>query len=369
MASLQHLLLLASLVATSHQFDIRECDAALGMESGAIPDSAITVTSSFDLARVGPQHARLNVDRDGGAWCPDRHISKGIREYLEVDLTRAQVVSAVSIQGRFGNGRGVEFADQFTLEYWRPGLTAWRTYRQWNGTEVLPGNENNYLAVQRRLVPPIFATRLRLLPYSEYARMVCLRVELHGCNKTDGVVSYSAPQGESRWPGVELTDRTYDGLHDQGQLYGGTGQLNDGTYGGDNFRQDRGHGRGFEWVGWRNSTADGTLEMKFKFDTVRNFSEVIIHTNNDRQREIEVFSLARVTGSVGGRHFNTDPVTHYTLGGGGFNGARNVSVKMPRVLARYLRLELQFAAAWILVSEVTFESAGALNGSRRQLEL
>ncbi|XP_037082024.1 discoidin domain-containing receptor 2-like [Pollicipes pollicipes] len=114
-----------------------------------------------------------------------------------------------------------------------------------------------------------------------------------------------------------------------------------------------------------------------------------------------VFSLARVTGSVGGRHFNTDPVTHYTLGGGGFNGARNVSVKMPRVLARYLRLELQFAAAWILVSEVTFESepavgnfsdetgpllretalegggragdgqriAGALNGSRRQLEL
>ena len=57
-------------------------------------------------------------------------------------------------------------------------------------------------------------------------------------------MSYSTPQGESRWPGVELKDHTYDGLHSQGQLYGGTGQLNDGTYGTDSFRQDLGHGRG-----------------------------------------------------------------------------------------------------------------------------
>ena len=66
----------------------------------------------------------------------------------------------------------------------------------------------------------------------------------HACPFSDGLVSYSAPQGQSRWPGVELKDHTYDGLHSQGQLYGGTGQLNDGTYGADNFRQDLGHGRG-----------------------------------------------------------------------------------------------------------------------------
>ena len=49
---------------------------------------------------------------------------------------------------------------------------------------MLAGNENNYLAVKRHLVPPIFATKVRVLPYSIYARTVCMRVEIHGCNKT-----------------------------------------------------------------------------------------------------------------------------------------------------------------------------------------
>ena len=45
---------------------------------------------------------------------------------------------------------------------------------------------------------------------------------------------------------------------------------------------------GFEWVGWQNSSTDGTVLITFEFDEVRNFSEVIIHTNNNRREEIEV---------------------------------------------------------------------------------
>ena len=51
---------------------------------------------------------------------------------------------------------------------------------------------------------------------------------------------------------------------------------------------------GFEWVGWRNTSADGALEMTFGFDEVRNFSEVIVHTNNNRREEIEVGGIASV---------------------------------------------------------------------------
>ena len=51
-------------------------------------------------------------------------------------------------------------------------------------SQVLAGNENSYLAVKRHLVPPIFATKVRVIPYSIYARTVCIRVEVHGCNKT-----------------------------------------------------------------------------------------------------------------------------------------------------------------------------------------
>lgn len=45
---------------------------------------------------------------------------------------------------------------------------------------------------------------------------------------------------------------------------------------------------GFEWVAWRNTTADGALEMTFEFDGVRNFSAVVIHTNADQQKGVEV---------------------------------------------------------------------------------
>ncbi|VVC37901.1 Galactose-binding domain-like, partial [Cinara cedri] len=38
---------------------IKECDEALGMESGAIPDSAITASSSYNVPNVGPSNGRM----------------------------------------------------------------------------------------------------------------------------------------------------------------------------------------------------------------------------------------------------------------------------------------------------------------------
>jgi hypothetical protein len=34
------------------------CEAPLGLESGAIPDSDITASSAYDFGIVGPQHGR-----------------------------------------------------------------------------------------------------------------------------------------------------------------------------------------------------------------------------------------------------------------------------------------------------------------------
>ena len=33
------------------------------------------------------------------------------------------VVTSVLTQGRFGNGRGQEYAEAFKIKYWRPGMT------------------------------------------------------------------------------------------------------------------------------------------------------------------------------------------------------------------------------------------------------
>ena len=48
---------------------------------------------------------------------------------------------------------------------------------------------------------------------------------------------------------------------------------------------------GYEWVGWRNDTygTDGKpVEMIFEFDSVRNFSAIILHTNNMFSKDVQV---------------------------------------------------------------------------------
>lgn len=49
---------------------------------------------------------------------------------------------------------------------------------------------------------------------------------------------------------------------------------------------------GYEWIGWRNDTLAGRpVEITFEFETVRNFSAVIIHTNNMFSKDVQVSVL------------------------------------------------------------------------------
>ncbi len=79
---------------------------------------------------------RLNLDRSGGAWCPKQQIAENVKEYLQINFVNVSVISGIGTQGRYGNGRGQEYAEQFRLEYWRPELAHWRTYRRWDGNDV-----------------------------------------------------------------------------------------------------------------------------------------------------------------------------------------------------------------------------------------
>ncbi|GIX80739.1 hypothetical protein CEXT_399871 [Caerostris extrusa] len=57
----------------------------------------------------------LNRELNGGAWCPERQISKDVLEYLEVYLPTLHVISAVATQGRFGNGQDGEYTEDYAL--------------------------------------------------------------------------------------------------------------------------------------------------------------------------------------------------------------------------------------------------------------
>lgn len=47
--------------------------------------------------------------------------------------------------------------------------------------QILTGNINTYSEVENLLQPIIFAQKVRIYPYSQYDRTVCLRAEIVGC--------------------------------------------------------------------------------------------------------------------------------------------------------------------------------------------
>lgn len=63
-----------------------------------------------------------------------------MKEYLQINLANVSIINGIATQGRYGNGRGQEYAEQFKLEYWRPELDLWHTYRQRDGNDVRDEN-------------------------------------------------------------------------------------------------------------------------------------------------------------------------------------------------------------------------------------
>nr|XP_045601963.1 discoidin domain-containing receptor 2-like [Procambarus clarkii] len=359
MDTLRQLLLLSSLtLLPASGLHTGQCEAALGMQSFAIPDERLSASSYFDAA-VNAVYGRAHVEAGGGAWCPREMIHGEGQEFLEVDLGVLHVITKVEVQGRFGNGQGKEFARHYKLQLWRPGLDHWVTFTDGRGQELLEGNTNTYLAKTSQLSPPVIAARVRFLPYSDHPRTVCMRVELYGCQYSEGIVSYSMPDGDPRGGDAALTDLTYDGTRMDGFLSGGLGQLTDGEMGHTNFRVDAlGMGRGYEWIGWKNTTRHGQpVEITFQFDSIRNLSAVHIYANNLFTKDAQVFSHARVLFSVGGERFHSQAAVEYEyMVDRIFENARNVTIRLRNAVAKYVKLELYFALKWIMISEVSFDS-------------
>ncbi|ROT86071.1 Discoidin domain-containing receptor 2 [Penaeus vannamei] len=220
---------------------------------------------------------------------------------------------------------------------------------------ILQANKNQYMPVKNELVPPIIASKIRFVPFSPHPRTVCMRVELHGCPYEDGLVSYSMAQGQDRGMEVDLLDLSYDGTTTEGLLYGGLGQLHDGMTGNRNFRADIGHGKGYEWVGWKNDTQN-PLEITCEFDVVRNFTAVHIYANNMYTKDVQVFSRARVHFSVGGRYFGSRPIEFNYMTDEVSEYGRNVSIKLHHRVGKYVKIQMFFKARWIMISEIFFVS-------------
>lgn len=71
---------------------------------------------------------------------------------------------------------------------------------------------------------------------------------------------------------------------------------------------------------------------------------------------LQVFSEAIISFSIGGRHFQDEPIRYTTVEDNIFETSRNVSIKLHHRIGKWVRIELRFSARWILISEVLFDS-------------
>ena len=151
------------------------CSSPLGVESGLLPDSHLSASSSYSSS-VMPQMSRLNSMVGGGAWCPAKVISNHSMEWLEVDLRRRQMVTGVITQGRWDRGLGQEFSQFVMIQYMKEG-GEWVSEEGWR-----KANRDTFTPVVIQLQPGVRTQRVRIVPVSHHHRTVCLRVEVCGCH-------------------------------------------------------------------------------------------------------------------------------------------------------------------------------------------
>lgn len=53
-----------------------------------------------------------------------------------MNLHSPRILTSTRTQGRFGNGHGVEYTEEYFVEYWRPGFNKWVRWRNRRGMEV-----------------------------------------------------------------------------------------------------------------------------------------------------------------------------------------------------------------------------------------
>lgn len=87
---------------------------------------------------------RLHTDKGGGAWCPKNMVTKEGKEFLEVNLHNPRILTSTQTQGRFGNGHGVEYTEEYFIDYWRPGFNKWVRWRNRRGMHVSSPYHNTF---------------------------------------------------------------------------------------------------------------------------------------------------------------------------------------------------------------------------------
>ncbi|XP_078346432.1 neuropilin-2-like [Oculina patagonica] len=169
---------------------VSSCKDPLGMESGLIPNSAITASSKYSAA-YGPENARLNFEGAAGrygGWVSGKNDHS---QWLQVNFGRETQVTGIATQGYHNK---MYFVKSYTLQYSHDG-SSFQQYQPESHTKIFFGNNDQNGVISYDLIPPITAKYMRIIPESWY-RYIAMRVELYGCRAINGGYSDWGPYGQ-----------------------------------------------------------------------------------------------------------------------------------------------------------------------------
>uniref|UniRef100_A0A8C1TE45 Neuropilin n=1 Tax=Cyprinus carpio TaxID=7962 RepID=A0A8C1TE45_CYPCA len=203
------------------------CSGMLGMVSGLIADSQITVSSHTERTWVS-ENARLLTSRSGWTLLPQSQPY--VDEWLQIDLGEEKLVRGLIIQGGKHRDNKV-FMKKFRLGYSNNG-SDWKMVMDATGSKpkIFEGNLN-YDTPALRTVEPILTRFVRVYPDRATPAGMGLRLELLGCEMEVPTVPPTIP-ASSTVPSDECDD-------DQANCHSGTGDDYDQT--GANTRLQRLH--------------------------------------------------------------------------------------------------------------------------------
>ena len=164
--------------------DLTQLGLPRGLESGALPDANITVSSVFvdssnpGAPSAGAGSARLNVTQGAGAWCAG---TARAGEWIQIEVDPALETGGLAIQGREAFGQfGSLWVTTFEVQHSMNG-NSWTAVEEQGGRtpRIFRGNLDGRTIVQHAFTNPIRARFVRLV-VSGWFGFPCLRAELYG---------------------------------------------------------------------------------------------------------------------------------------------------------------------------------------------
>ncbi|NWX07188.1 DDR2 protein, partial [Caloenas nicobarica] len=116
---------------------------------------------------------------------------------------------------------------------------------------------------------------------------------------------------------------------------------------------------GYDYVGWRNeSTTGGYVEITFEFDRIRNFTAMKVHCNNMFAKGVKIFKEVQCYFRADTSEWEPSTVSSVLVLDDVNPSARFVTVPLLHRMASAIKCQYYFADAWMMFSEITFQSAG-----------